>query len=167
MADYLVLMADKIDSVGLEQLRRITKAREVGDVTSNDSLYGFNQFLADMFLADIAAVSIIMCEDVSYPAGFYLGPWQAELVVEVEPEWLSSMEQSCRTFSKLGEVISTYYELEDRLEEYQNLYAYSEGMSEELANNLKSINFQDQVEMKLDHLFQNLKNDITRRRLSI
>jgi hypothetical protein len=167
MADFLVLMADKLDSTRTDQLRRLTKAREVTDIRSSDSLCWFNQFLVDMFLADIAAISIFMCEDVIYPAGFYLGPWQAELVIKVDPEWLSSMEQSCKTFSKLGEVISTYYELEDRLDEYQSQHAYSEGIPEELADKLKSLNFQDQVEIKQDKLFQNLKNDITQRRLSI
>ena len=167
MADYLVLMADKLDSIRTDQLRRLTKARQVADVKGSDSLLWFNQFLVDMFLADIAAMSIFMCEDVIYPAGFYLGPWKAELVIEVDPEWLSSMEQSCKTFSKLGEVISTFYELEDRLDEYQRQHLYSEGIPDELGNELKSLNFQDQIEMKQDKLFQNLKDDIIQRRLSI
>ena len=167
MADYLVLTVDKIDSLQTEQLRRITKARAVIDVTKTEELFWFNQFLVDMFLADIAAISIIMCEDVVYPAGFYLGPWQPELVIAVDPEWLSSMEQSCRTFAKLGEVISSYYDLEDKLDEFYGLYEQSEGTSDRFSNHIKSLKFADKFEIQLDHLFTKLKTDITQRHLSM
>ena len=167
MADYLVLTVDKIDSLQTEQLRRITKARAVIDVTKTDELFWFNQFLVDMFLADIAAISIIMCEDVVYPAGFYLGPWQPELVIAVDPEWLSSVEQSCKTFAKLGEIISSYYDLEDKLDEFYGLYEQSEGTSEGFNTHIKSLKFADQFETQLDQLFAKLKTDITQRHLSM
>ena len=36
MADYLVLTVDKIDSLQTEQLRRMTKARAIADMTETD-----------------------------------------------------------------------------------------------------------------------------------
>ena len=166
MADYLMLTVDKLDSLQIDQLRRMIKARAVTDVTSNDEIFYFNQFLVDMFLADIATISIIMCEDVGYPAGFHLGPWQAEMVIVVDPEWLSSMEQSCKTFAKLGEVIASYYDLEDKLDEFFNLYEQSEGAIDDFTTHIKSLKFADQFEVHIEQLFAKLKNDITFRHLS-
>jgi len=167
MADYLMLTVDKLDSLQINQLRRITKARAVTDVTSNDEIFCFNQFLVDMFLADIAAISVIMCEDVGYPAGFHLGPWQAEMIIVVDPEWLSSMERSCKTFAKLGEVLSSYYDLEENLDEFYKLYEQSEGATDGFASRIKSLKFADQFELNIEQLFVKLKNDITQRHLSI
>jgi hypothetical protein len=77
------------------------------------------------------------------------------------------VEQSCKTFAKLGEFISSYYDLEDKLEEFYDLYEQSEGTSEGFSNHIKSLKFADQFEIKLDHLFAKLKTDITQRHLSM
>jgi hypothetical protein len=77
------------------------------------------------------------------------------------------VEQSCKTFAKLGEVISSYYDLEDKLDEFYGLYEQSEGTSEGFNTHIKSLKFADQFEIQLDHLFAKLKTDITQRHLSM